>query len=71
MVDKTKNKLLLRFDKEKEVWKLMDAETFEIFITDLKEDVQKELIEFLGGKNGNYDTFPLITIYKDDENNDD
>lgn len=38
--------------------------TFEIYIQDLKEEVQKELIEFLGD-NGNYDVIPMITLYKD------
>ena len=41
-------------------------EGFEILLGDLKEEVQKELIEYLG-ENGNYDVFPLVTIYKDTE----
>lgn len=36
--------------------------TMEFFITDLKPEVQEELIEFLGGENGNYDVFPLFTL---------
>ena len=38
---------------------------FEIFITDLKPEVQERLIKFLGGENGNYDMFPLATITND------
>jgi hypothetical protein len=39
----------------------------ELFITDLKPEVQQKLIKFLGGDNGNYDVFPLITIPKGEE----
>ena len=33
----------------------------EIYLNDLKEEVQKEIIEALGGI-GNYDVFPLAAI---------
>lgn len=42
------------------------SETFEIYIQDLKEDIQEELIEFLGD-NGNYDVIPLATLYKNED----
>ena len=35
---------------------------FEIHIEDLKDNVKKELIDFLGGDNGNYDVVPLAVI---------
>ncbi len=35
---------------------------FEIYWDDLTEDCQKRLYEFLGGENGNYDVFPIVTI---------
>lgn len=43
---------------------------FEIFIDDLKENVQEKLIEFLGGDNGNYDVMPIITFenYEEEDN---
>lgn len=37
----------------------------EIYIEDLKEDIQKELLEILGIKNpedANYDIFPLTVV---------
>lgn len=40
----------------------MEENVFEIYIHDLKEDVQEELVEFLGGDNGNYDIYPIVTI---------
>lgn len=46
----------------------MDEE-FEIFFKDLKEDVQKRILEFLGlecPEDGNYDTIPIATIPKPD-----
>jgi hypothetical protein len=42
-----------------------DGEMFEIFINDLKEEKQKELLEFLGlkdAKEGNFDVFPIAEI---------
>jgi len=39
---------------------------FNIYIYDLKPEVQKKLIEFLGGENGNYDMFPLATLVNED-----
>lgn len=38
------------------------TEPFEIYWKDLTPECQERLKEFLGGNNGNYDTFPLITI---------
>lgn len=43
---------------------------FEIFIDDLKEEVQKNLIEFLGD-NGNFDFIPLAIVENDEEEEDD
>lgn len=40
---------------------------FEIFWNDLTEECQKRLYDFLGGENGNYDVFPIATLYKEDE----
>lgn len=44
---------------------------FQIYIQDLKPEVQKKLIEFLGGDNGNYDVFPIATVDEFDEDDDD
>ena len=41
--------------------------TFEIYFEDLTPDKQQELIEFLGGENGNYDVFPLATLEIEDD----
>lgn len=41
--------------------------TFEIYFQDLTPDKQQELIEFLGGDNGNYDVIPLATLEEDDD----
>lgn len=41
--------------------------TFEIYFEDLTPDKQQELIEFLGGENGNYDVIPLATLEVDDD----
>lgn len=41
--------------------------TFEIYFEDLTPDKQQELIEFLGGDNGNYDVIPLATLEEDDD----
>lgn len=41
--------------------------TFEIYIQDLLPDKQQELIEFLGGDNGNYDVFPLATLEEEND----
>lgn len=35
---------------------------FSIYWNDLTEAAQKELYEFLGGENGNYDVFPIATL---------
>ena len=44
---------------------------FEIFIDDLKDDIKEELIEFLGGDNGNFDFIPLAIVENDEEEDDD
>lgn len=36
--------------------------TIKIFFDDLKEDVQKELLKYWDGDNGNYDVFPMIEL---------
>lgn len=44
--------------------------SFEIYITDLKEDVQRQLLEQLGittPEQGNYDITPLCTINIEEE----
>lgn len=41
--------------------------TFEIYFEDLTPDKQQELIEFLGGENGNYDVIPLVTLEIEDD----
>ncbi len=41
--------------------------TFEIYFQDLTPDKQQELFEFLGGENGNYDVFPLVTLEIEDD----
>ena len=41
---------------------------FEIFIDDLKKDVRKKVLSFLGlkdAKEGNYDVFPLFILEED------
>ena len=39
---------------------------FEIYLTDLKPEVQEAYIEFYGD-DGNFDVFPLFTIEKPEE----
>lgn len=39
-----------------------NPDTMEIFLSDLTPECQQRLIEFLGGDNGNYDVFPIVTI---------
>lgn len=41
--------------------------TFEIYINDLIKEKQEELIEFLGGENGNYDVIPIVILECEDE----
>lgn len=38
------------------------TKTFEFYWNDLTEECQQRLLEFLGGENGNYDTFPFATL---------
>lgn len=38
------------------------TDVFEIFFDDLNDDAKKQLVEFLGGENGNYDVIPLARI---------
>lgn len=41
-------------------------EEFCLYISDLTEDAQERLIKFLGGDDGNYGTFPVLTLYKEE-----
>ena len=45
------------------------TETFEIYFGDLKEEVQDELIKFLGD-NGNFDVYPISKIIKNTKTGD-
>ena len=45
------------------------TETFEIYFGDLKEEVQDELVEFLGD-NGNFDVYPISKIIKNTKTGD-
>ena len=38
------------------------TKTFELYWNDLTEAAQKNLFDFLGGENGNYDVFPIVTL---------
>ena len=42
-------------------------ETFEIYWDDLTEECKAKLYKFLGNENGNYDTFPIVTLEKEEE----
>lgn len=42
-------------------------EEFEIVFDDLYADTKKQLVEFLGGENGNYDVVPLARIELDED----
>lgn len=42
---------------------------FEFYWKDLTEDCQNRLYEFLGGENGNDDTFPFAELVIEDEQN--
>ena len=42
--------------------KLVDWRQFEIYFGDLNERAQKELVEFLGGENGNFDVTPIAVL---------
>ena len=47
--------------------------TIEIYWNDLISEKQQELFEALGGENGNFDVFPIVTLEiedEEDENND-
>ena len=45
------------------------TKTFEIYWSDLTEECQKKLYEFLGGENGNYDMIPLAILEEEDTDN--
>ena len=51
------------FDEERK----KEPETFDIFWKDLTPECQERLKKFLGGNNGNYDVFPLVTLQEQDE----
>lgn len=42
-------------------------ESLPIYLRDFKPEKQKELIKFLGGDIGNYDVFPITTLQKYDD----
>lgn len=39
----------------------------EIYWDDLTKEKQDEIFEALGGENGNYDVFPIASIYMEEE----
>ena len=41
--------------------------TIEIYLQDLTPEKQKEIIEAIGGNNGNYDVFPIASILIEDQ----
>lgn len=41
--------------------------TVEIYWNDLTPEKQQELFEALGGEDGNYDVFPIVTLEFDDK----
>ena len=43
--------------------------TIEIYWDDLTPEKQQEIFEALGGENGNYDVFPIVTLEFEDEEN--
>ena len=45
----------------------MATKTFEFYLGDLTPECQARLIDFLGGENGNYDSFPFATLEIEDE----
>ena len=45
----------------------MDEKTFEIYWNDLTPECQQKLMDFLGGDNGNYDVFPLVTLTNEED----
>jgi len=51
------------------VKRISDGEDeFSIYIDDLKPEIQKEVLSFMGletAKDGNYDVFPIFVLTKD------
>ena len=45
----------------------MKEKEFKIFWEDLSKKTQKRLFKFLGNENGNYDVFPIQTIFKEQD----
>lgn len=41
--------------------------TIEIYWDDLTPEKRQEILEALGGENGNYDVFPIVTLEFEDE----
>lgn len=41
--------------------------SIDIYWDDLTKEKQDEIFEALGGENGNYDVFPIATIYVEEE----
>ena len=41
--------------------------TVEIYLDDLTPEKQEEILEALGGEDGNYDVFPIVTLEFEDK----
>ena len=41
---------------------------FKIFWDDLTDETKEKLFKFLGEENGNYDTFPIVTLENEEDN---
>ena len=41
--------------------------TVEIYWNDLTSEKQQEILEALGGEDGNYDVFPIVTLEFEDK----
>ncbi len=39
----------------------------EIYLDDLTPEKRQEILEALGGEDGNYDVFPIVTLEFDDK----
>ena len=43
------------------------SKKFKFYWSDLTKECQKQLFEFLGGENGNYDVFPFAELEVEDD----
>ena len=41
--------------------------TVEIYLDDLTPEKRQEILEALGGEDGNYDVFPIVTLEFEDK----